>query len=364
MVRDTTNIKPPLNLEAWDTPSDGGGSISLSWTIPADTTGIEGYQIFRRAEGESLHQVGYAPADKSEYEDMLSVENYIKYTYKIRSVSHDDRVSYFSAPSSSVEAYPQWFRMNMLNVFVIIIIYFILVVYFVRIARKGKKIFLRKIPGLNSLDEAVGRATEMGKPVLFVPGIGYMEEIATIAAMNILKPVSKRVAQYSTRIIVPAIDPIVMNVAQQTVKEGFAEAGRPDLYDEDDIFFLAYSQFAYAAGTNGIMMREEPATNLFLGVFYAESLLLAETGNATGAIQIAGSDKIEQLPFFVTACDYCIIGEELYAASAYLSGDPKLVSSIKAQDWGKMGILISLVLGSILGYLGLKFIISWFSSSG
>jgi hypothetical protein len=142
-----------------------------------------------------------------------------------------------------------------------------------------------------------------------------------------------------------------MNVAQQTVKEGFTEAGRPDRYNQDDVFFLTSAQFAYAAGVNGIMVREKPATNLFLGVFFAESLLLAETGNATGAIQIAGTDRVPQLPFFVAACDYCIMGEELYAASAYLSEDPRLISSIKAQDWGKMAILISLLIGLFLYFL-------------
>ncbi|GAH23919.1 unnamed protein product, partial [marine sediment metagenome] len=183
-------------------------------------------------------------------------------------------------------------------------------------------------------------------------------------AINILKPVAKKAAQYDSRIIVPNIYPIVMNVAQQTVKEAFTEAGRPDRYNEDDVFYMAYAQFAFAAGVNGIIERERPATILFLGAFFAESLLLAETGNSIGAIQIAGTDRVPQLPFFIAACDYCIMGEELYASSAYLSEDPRLVSAIKAQDWGKMAILISLFFGSALTIFGLRFIISWFTAGG
>ena len=41
----------------------------------------------------------------------------------------------------------------------------------------------------------------------------------------------------------------------------------------------------------------------------------ARLGNAAGAIQIAGTDAVTQLPFFITTCDYTLIGEELYAAS-------------------------------------------------
>jgi hypothetical protein len=359
---DSISLKPPTNLRAMDTPNDHGESITLFWDRPLDISNIEGFQIFREAADESLHLTGYAPVNKTEYLDQLGLRNNVEYQYSMRSINPEGVVSIFSELPPVVTAYPQWFKKNEVNILIMIIIYLGLVVYFVRIARKGKKIFLRRIPGLDALEEAVGRATEMGKPILYVPGIWPMDEIGTIAAMNILKPVSKKVAQYESRIIVPCIDPIVMNVAQQTVKEGFTEAGRPDRYNQDDVFFLTSAQFAYAAGVNGIMVREKPATNLFLGVFFAESLLLAETGNATGAIQIAGTDRVPQLPFFVAACDYCIMGEELYAASAYLSEDPRLISSIKAQDWGKMAILISLFFGSVFSIFGLRFILSWFSA--
>jgi hypothetical protein len=164
--------------------------------------------------------------------------------------------------------------------------------------------------------------------------------VATIASINILGPVAKKVAEYESSIIVPNADPIVMSVTRQVVKESFLEAGRPDAYNEDMVFFLTDSQFGFAAAVDGIMMREKPATNLFIGMFWAESLILAETGNMTGAIQIAGTDAVAQLPFFVTACDYTIIGEELYAASAYLSRTPVLVGSLKAQDIGKGFVII------------------------
>ena len=84
-----------------------------------------------------------------------------------------------------------------------------------------------------------------------------------------------------------------------------------------------------------------------MGKFYAESLILAETGNSIGAIQIAGTASPTQIPFFVTACDYTLIGEEFFAASAYLSEKPELVGGVKGQDMIKL-VIIALIVGGVL----------------
>jgi hypothetical protein len=54
----------------------------------------------------------------------------------------------------------------------------------------------------------------------------------------------------------------------------------------------------------------------------------------------------------VTTCDYTLIGEELYAASAYLSREPVLVGTLRGQDFGKALIMAVLVLGTALATFG------------
>jgi Domain of unknown function (DUF6754) len=196
----------------------------------------------------------------------------------------------------------------------------------------------------------------MGKPALFVHGLNAMGSISTIAAVNILGRIAKRVAEYDTELKVSNIDPIVLSVSQEVVKESYLEAGRPDAYVEDNIFLAASEQFPYVAAVSGIMMRERPAANFYMGYFYAESLILAETGANTGAIQIAATDSYTQLPFFITTCDYTLMGEELYAASAYLSREPLLLGSLRAQDVGKGILIAALVIGTILTTFGIGFI--------
>lgn len=222
--------------------------------------------------------------------------------------------------------------------------------YSTRHAIRGGDIFLRTIPGVKAVEEAVGRSTEMGKPVLYVPGIQDMDQVETVAGVVILGHVSKMTARYETPLNVPVARSIVLKAAQEACKESYLIEGKSDIYNENMVHYLTDDQFAYAAGVNGIMNREKPAACLYMGKFYAESLLLAETGNSIGAIQIAGTASQSQIPFFVTACDYTLIGEEFFAASAYLSQKPELLGIVKGQDYIKLCIIIMIIGGVLLRF--------------
>jgi hypothetical protein len=262
--------------------------------------------------------------------------------------------------SPVVSAVPQanLFNWAKLNNFLLMLAFSAAVLWSIRRARINPNIFLRRIPGLDAVEEAVGRATEMGRPILYLTGSGELSgsgdpsNLSTIAATVILGEVAKRVATYGTELKVPHRAAIVMAICQEIVRESYLAAGRPDAYKEEANFFITRDQFAYTAAVDGMMLREQPAANFFLGYYYAESLLLAETGAATGAIQIAGTDAEHQLPFFITACDYTLIGEELYAASAYLSREPSLVGTLRGQDIGKGVLLGAMLLGTFLVTLG------------
>jgi hypothetical protein len=166
--------------------------------------------------------------------------------------------------------------------------------------------------------------------------------------VNILSHIAYRTAEHDSRIHVMNQEPIVTAVSQEVVQQAYTRAGRPDAYNPDDVSLIAYEQFAFVAAVSGMMVRRQPGAIFILGYFGAESLLLAETGSSTGAIQVAGTDAYTQLPFFITTCDYTLMGEELYAASAYLSREPRLLGGLRGQDVGKAFIMIALVVGTIL----------------
>jgi hypothetical protein len=295
--------------------------------------------------------VGFAEPGMTSFEDnSTDIKDGKEYFYLVRTQTAS---GYQDSPKvGPVVSGAQWFNTLRMNVLVVTLLVSVLVVYYIRRARAGDKLFVRKIAGLDAIDDAVGRSTEMGRPILYSFGLSYLNEVWTIASLSILYRVAQRCAEYSTRLLNPHYDPLVMSAAQETVKQAYIETGRPDLYDERDIPFLTADQFGYAAGVDGIMMREKPGAVFWQGYFYAESLILAETGHSVGAIQIAGTTSVEQIPFFVAACDYTLIGEEMYAASCYLKPEPQLLGSLKGEDFTKAIILVFLTFSTALGTLG------------
>jgi len=251
-----------------------------------------------------------------------------------------------SEPIGPVRPVGKWFRPEYTNVLILTIVICAIVLLTIYTVRgRAEEIYIRPIAGLEAVNDAVGRATEMGKPMVYVSGLSGIGDIATIASMLILGHLSRRAAAYETDIIVPCNDPMVMVAEREIVRQAYSEAGKPDAYRPENIWFVTDSQFGYVAAVDGIMMRERPAACFYMGYFFAEALILAETGNQAGAIQIAGTDADTQLPFFITACDYTLMGEELYAASAYLSRQPLLVAQLRGQDIAKAIIAAVLVVG-------------------
>ena len=367
-------LLPVAGLTVIDMPYDVGGTALLKWDVrPSDTPDVT-YQVYV----SSLETGGWIKAeefpadtrtgkdidlpfwawDTSVKEHAVKVElnNYYGEAQSTGSLFHFKVAAVRGRNTAesevvSVVTLSNWFRLDRMNNLVLLLI--LIVAFFWAVSHaKRKGLFLRRIAGLDAIDEAIGRATEMGTPIYYMTGIGSMSQISTIASAFILGEVSKKVAQYDSQIKVPHYDPIVMTVCKEVVKQSYMEAGRPDSYRDDINFFVSQDQFSYAASVDGMISREKPAACFFMGYFMAESLLLAEVGATSGAIQIAGTDVEHQLPFFFTACDYTLMGEELYAAGAYLSKEPMLMSALKVQDLGKLIVMVSVLFGIIFVGVG------------
>ena len=363
---------PPTDLTVFDTPNDNGHSLSLTWKLSADdgsgSNNVTMYEISRAEspEGEFVSS-GVVAAGVSRYDDKgdkdKGSENYLpsgrSYYYKVRAkVGEVYSESEIAGPAA---AKGQWYHTGKTIVLLFVGIFMVFVLIFIKQAQSGKELYIRPIGGIAAVDEAIGRATEMGRPILYVMGLGAPNDIASIASYTILGRIAKKTAEYQTPILVPCNDPIMMSIAQETVRGAYLDAGRPDAYREENIFFVTTMQFAYVAAVNGIMLRAKTATNFYLGKFFAESLILAETGSVAGSIQISGTDEVAQIPFFVAATDYTLIGEELYAASAYLGREPLLLGTLKAQDWAKGLIMALLILGVLAATLHWDFFVKLFT---
>jgi hypothetical protein len=362
---------PPSNVVAIDAPNDSGQSVILSWALslndifgtleagseaPDPDLVVSVYYIERRTdtsgsaylqipeEDQIWRQITESAAGEVTFTDR-KVQRGWTYSYRVSAVDIQGEVSSWAVTAEAVIPTMQAFNMSKAWLAIFMLMFGGFIAYFINVARTGKKLWVRPIAGLAAIDEAVGRATEMGRPVLFVAGIQDINEIQTLAGLTVLSRVAKTAAEYGAQIEVPTCRSLVMAAARETVEAAYLAAGRPDSYQPDRIHYLTDEQFAFVAGVTGYMVREEPAACIYMGGFYAESLILAETGNYIGAIQVAGTAMPSQLPFFVAACDYTLIGEEFFAASAYLSGDPLQIGSLKGQDYGKFVSVLILVIG-------------------
>ena len=375
----------PTNVTVTDVPNDGGEALHVEWT---PTTQV-GFHILRYAvmgspsldgpfvtmlETDSKTTSGEINSTKDwkvepDKQFWVKVVAFDSTTIAVTdsttsdsvTVKFEKRLRMSESPViGPTTAYASWFNWNRTNILLMVGLFYVLVLFMVRRAKSGANLWFRKIAGIDAIDEAIGRATELGKPVLYVPGTQNIENIQTIASIQLLTSVATKAANYDIPIIVPLNRAFMVTVAEEAVKQGFLNAGRPDAYMRDNVRYLSDEQFAFTSGTTGIMMREKTAAHFYLGAFYAESLILSEVGFTSGAIQIAGTANTHQLPFFVVACDYTLIGEEYFATSALVTRDLEMMRTLKATDFMKGFIILCLLASMVLEFFDVQFLRSWF----
>ena len=371
-----TAPKPVHDLRAEAPANDDGRHLTVSFAREGDVAEVATVILRRPHTDEAVPaQAPIEPLDKvaveqerggwtvaalleageTSFTDTVAADG--AYDYLVVEIRRDEegRTIAMSRAASVGPASPRaaWFARDRWPFLALVLIIAGLFAWYLRLARRRPEdIYIRRMPGVDAIEDAVGRSTEMGRPVLYVTGIEDVQDIMTIASLLILGHVAELTAAYDTEIKVANYYPITMVVAEEVVRAGYAKAGRSDAHRPENVLFITAEQFAFAAGVNGIILRDRPATNIYFGRFYGESLLLAETGFVTGAVQIAGTAELTQLPFFVAACDYALIGEELYATSAYLAREPSLLANIKAGDGLKLVTIVFIVVGAALATTG------------
>ncbi|MDR2337240.1 MAG: hypothetical protein LBE20_01150 [Deltaproteobacteria bacterium] len=239
--------------------------------------------------------------------------------------------------------------MSQASPFDLVFIFFCLIVlgYCILAAYRGKNIFVRKISGIAAIDETIGRSIELGRPISFTSGLASIGPVF-YACLSVLQHIARKVASFNAKLFVPCYDPETLVLSDITIQNAYKKEKRFANYDPGTTRYLSSSQFAFASGYIGIIQRENVGGAFLFGTYAAESLILASAGQEIGAMQVAATTSNEQIPFFITTCDYTLIGEELFAAGAYLSQDPVQTGSLKAQDIIKSSLLVLIIVGVLI----------------
>jgi hypothetical protein len=230
--------------------------------------------------------------------------------------------------------------------------------YFMRKAKGGKPIPVRKIAAFDAIEEGVARSVEMGRPVHFTLGYGPLSTSMApqyLAGLGVLNHVARLCGKYGANLVSTLGVPELIAAEEEVIRDAYYSAGKPELYNVTyNVRYLTDQQFAYASAVQATIQRENAGTNIMVGPFWAESLIFVEAGAASGAFQVAGTARETQIPFFVLAADYSFIGEEIFAAGAMASGDNVTLASIRGQDIGKLLSWVLIVVGLVLLPLGIK----------
>lgn len=218
--------------------------------------------------------------------------------------------------------------------------------------KSGKRqVQLSRMPAFAAIDEAVGRAAELGRPVHYMFGWGSMDA-SVFASFKILGYVADKCARLDVRMIVSIAVADEQPIVEEILMTAWRSAGKPERYQPDFVRFLSTGGFASTTGVWATFARERPAANLMLGPFFNESLLIPAAGRKVGALQIGGTTVTIQVPFIVATCDYSLIGEELMVAGAYLSGTPLELASVAVQDVAKLVTVALCCLGCLMNLFG------------
>lgn len=251
--------------------------------------------------------------------------------------------------------------------FIMNILLFIGSVYVTSLTKQGKfKTDLRVLPSFLAIEEGIGRATEMNRPVMWSTGDKgtLSNELAphVLMSFTFLRYITELCCSYGARQIVavggqrgggadllPYVQGIVDEVYKAHGKEGEAE---------DVVRFVAAEQSAYQMGLQGIIMRENVGANFLLAPFGDAMIPPAEAGCRVGALQIGGGGRYggSMDHHYVAFLDYWMICDEVFEVSAMLSGDPIQTSGIAVGDYTKWTIIIVTGLGFLLVQLGITFI--------
>jgi hypothetical protein len=232
-----------------------------------------------------------------------------------------------------------------------------LILYTTRQIKAGHQVHLRHISALDKLPHLMSQAVESGQQIHISVGTGGLTDsrtASTLAGLAVLDHMAERGCGSGVPPLVTVADPMVLPAAQDSLRQVYQRHGRRKEYSGTQVEMVAPQPAIYGLGASTRLDQKETAANLMFGSFGSEALLLAEPGVQKGIPLLAGTDDPEAMALLVAAADDSIIGEELFAVSAYLNRRPAHLASLRAQDLLRLAVVVLILLASILAYFDIQ----------
>jgi hypothetical protein len=212
---------------------------------------------------------------------------------------------------------------------------------------------IRLLPSVDAMEEAIGRAAEMGRPAYYTT---WMSDISNItryfpimAGLSCMGHVARLCARYNVPLYTIYNFPEVEPLQDGILRSAYAAEGKPDAYDPTEQ--LIYTpQWSNVISTLNIMQSRNVGAAFYIGYSFYAQAVYPEIGIRVGAFQVGGTNGLGY--YLVMGCDYAMFGEEIYAASAFVSGEERQIRTVATSDWIKLISVGLIVLGVILQAMG------------
>lgn len=248
--------------------------------------------------------------------------------------------------------------MSVLNLIGLAFLFFFILilvgVYF--ISEKKKGIILREIGAFQYLRRAIGLSVEEGKRIHLALGWGnlFAEPFSSgLIGLSILERLS-RVALFSDKPpIATSGNGGLMLLSQDTISHSYRSfrlTGENKIYSGQ---LIGVTPFSYAIGAPLLIKDESVSVNVLLGHFSTELGLILDASERQNNLSIGGSDDLAAQAVFYGVANFPLIGEEMYAAGAYLGSNEMHKASIKVQDYFRWGIISFILIGIVLKLIGI-----------
>ena len=210
---------------------------------------------------------------------------------------------------------------------------------------------LRLIEAYKQLNHSMGLAVESGTRLHISLGRGNLftsRAGSALAGLAMLRRLAERTSLSDRPPIVTSGDAALAVLSQDTLQSGYRAAGAEDQYRLTTGRLTGLTPFSYAAGTVSTIHDESVSANIFIGDFGTESALLTEAADRENTSLIAASNDLSAQAVFYAAAQEPLIGEELFAAGAYVGAGASHEASLNVQDILRWLIILAIILGSVL----------------
>ena len=254
--------------------------------------------------------------------------------------------------------------MNIVNILIspgavglaFVVIFFFLMIIFAVVGRNRPGQHLRYIPAFSRLGRAIGLAVEAGKRMHITLGWGGITDIrgaSALIGLTILERIA-RLASISDRPpVATSGDGILGILSQDTLSGTYKAIGAGFQYNPTTCRVSGLTPVSYSAGAIPVIYDEQVSATVLAGHFGSEAALITDAAERNDSLTLAGSDSITAQAVFAASAQEPLIGEELFAAGAYINAGPVHASSLRAQDIFRWVLVIAILIGAILKMLGI-----------